>query len=118
MGIHRKELSSNALGLTVLSKNGFGKRTPIQYMLQRINEVVSPFVVDVKIKGPMLVPASTTNNEEWMYGYLLTARGKMTTSPTMMIHVDDMKEVKSVRAIAEVFGGIIHDRNHEKETFK
>jgi hypothetical protein len=113
-----KSLSDNALGLTILSKNGFGKRTPVEYMLQRINEVVSPYKVDVRIKGPMLVPSSTKSTEEWMYGYCLTARGKMVTSPTMMIHVDDMKSVKEVRAIAEVFGGIIHDRNHQKETFK
>jgi hypothetical protein len=102
----------------ILSKNGFGKRTPTQYLLQRNNEVVSPYVVDVKVKGPMLVPSSTTSTEHWMYGYCLTARGKMVTSPTMMIHVDDMKTVQDVRAIAEVFGGIIHDRNHQKETFK
>ncbi len=105
------------MAVDILSKNGFGKRTPIEYLLQRINEVVSPYVAQIRIKGPMLVPSSTTSTQEWMYGYVLTARGEMVTSPTMMIHVDDMKTVEEVRRIAEVFGGIIHDRNHKKETF-
>jgi len=102
----------------IISKAGFGKRTPKQYLLQRINEVVSPMMVDVKIAGPMLVSADLSDSSQAMMGYILTARGRMTTSPTFLVPEECFEHIDEVRRIAETFGGIIKDSSDRKETFK
>ena len=102
----------------LIVKKGFGKRTPKQYLLQRINEVVSPMTVDVKIAGPMLVSADLSDSSQAMMGYILTARGRMTTSPTFLVPEECFEHIDEVRRIAETFGGIIKDSSDRKETFK
>jgi len=98
-----------------ITKGGFGKLTPEQFMLKRLSEVVDPLRFDFRVAGPTIIPFNLDDDAAGQMGYVISVKGSsLDKTYTMCVPRECMENPDEARRIGEAYGNMLLDASSKR----